>query len=204
MVKGNSSTSSTVGMRKMVNQMIQARLEHKRIVSTTSSIDWLTAGVVSLISTDVAQGDDITQRSGDAIRPIKLTFRIVTNCNITGSMVNRVILFQDNMANGSTPAVTDVLNSANSLSPYKPTTRAENRFKILRDFFVTSVNTATNEKVEMSKNVPLKGVIHYVGTAAAAASAGRNSLYALFISDTQGTAGQKTYVWSYELEYIDA
>jgi hypothetical protein len=191
-------------MRKMVNQMIQARLEHKRIVSTTSSIDWLTAGVVSLISTDVAQGDDITQRSGDAIRPIKLTFRIVTNCNITGSMVNRVILFQDNMANGSTPAVTDVLNSANSLSPYKPTTRAENRFKILRDFFVTSVNTATNEKVEMSKNVPLKGVIHYVGTAAAAASAGRNSLYALFISDTQGTAGQKTYVWSYELEYIDA
>ena len=193
-------------VRKVVKQMLESRLERKVIASTTSAIDWLTAGVVSLVSTDVAQGDDIGNRAGDIIRPKKLVFRLATACNlpIAGSMLNRVIIFQDTMANGSTPAVTDVLNSASNMSPYKPVTLQEHRFKILKDFVVSSVNATDTEKLEFIWNIPMRGSIHYVGATAVAASAGKNSLYALFISDTQGTAGQKTYVWSYQLEYTDA
>jgi len=191
-------------VRKVVKQMLNAQLEHKVLSNATGVIDWTTAGVVSLISTDVAQGDDIGQRSGDLIRPKKLTFRIAIASNAGAAMISRIILFQDTMANGSTPAVTDILNSASNASAYKPTTFQEHRFKVLKDF-VTTTNVLTQiEKREIVVVCPMRGVIHYVGSAAAAASAGKNSMYALFISDIAGTAGQKTYNWSYQLEYTDA
>jgi hypothetical protein len=195
-----------VSVRKVVKNMIDSRVEHKIITSVAPNIDWLTTGVVSLVSTDIAQGDNITERSGDVIRPKMLNFRIAlhTATATTQDIIGRVILFQDSMCNGATPGVTDVLNSASYMAGYKPITRQARRFKILADFTVVSVFGTNTQKLEVTKKIPMIGSIHYLASAAAAASAGRNSVYALFISDTQGTAGQKTYDWTYELVYTDA
>lgn len=189
---------------RRVVQVLNSRIEHKRAVSTTGVIDWTAGGTVSLISTDIAQGDNIGNRSGDVIRPLKFTFRISSFINVAGQILGRVILLQDSMCNGSTPAVLDILNTASVMSPLNPVTRQARRFKILADFMLTNVLTAETQVVEVTRAITMKGSIHYVSTAAAAASAGRNSLYALFIADAAGAANQKTYIWSYDLEYVDA
>jgi hypothetical protein len=189
---------------RQVKQILVSRVEHKNIASTTANIDYSASGVVSLISTDIAQGDDLGNRSGDSIRPLKLTFRICSFVTVDTFQAFRFIVFQDTMSYGATPAVTDVLNSANYLSPFSPLNVQAKRFKILIDHCGQNVDSAANQILEITKVVKMKGVIHYKGTGTGATSAGKNSLYALFINDATGTAGERMYRWSYQLEYMDA
>lgn len=203
MSTSSSRNSSQVSVARRVTQVLNSRLEHKRAVSTSAAIDWTTAGVVSLLSTDVAQGDNIGNRSGDMIRPLRLTFRL-TSAVTTGQVLGRIIVFQDSMCNGSTPAVTDVLETANVLAPLKAVAHQARRFKILNDFHVINILSTQLQVVEVTRTMAMKGAIHYVSSAGSAGSAGRNTIYVLFISDSAGTAGQKFYSWSYDLEYLDA
>lgn len=202
-ISGPTRALPGVKLSREVARVLNARVEHKRAVATTgSNIDWSTTGVVSQLSTDIAQGDNIGQRSGDTIRPQRLIVRLYS----TGSLQvasGRVIIFQDSMANGSTPAVTDVLDSAVYLAPYAAPTRQERRFKILLDQYIVNNPSASNQESVHTFDLRLKGSIHYLGSAAAAASAGRNTIYVLFISRT-ALAGNIVYRWSYDLEYIDA
>lgn len=200
----SSRRSSQVSVAKRVTQVLNSRIEHKRAVSTTTVIDWTSGGTVSVVSTDIAQGDNIGNRSGDVIRPLKLTLRVASFITVAGQILGRVVVLQDSMCNGSTPAVTDILETASVLSPLKAVTHQARRFKILCDTFITNVQTAETQVAEITRIMTMKGSIHYVSTAAVAASAGRNSLFVLFIADAAGAAGQKTYFWSYDLEYLDA
>lgn len=190
---------------RQVRQILVSRVEHKNIASTTSNFDWSATGVVSLLSTDIAQGDNIGNRSGDLIRPLKLTFRLasfITPANT--AQVFRFIVFQDTMAYGSTPAVTDVLDTASYLAPYSPVNVQAKRFKILCDHFGNNVYGGADQFTQVTKVIKMKGTVHYISTAAAAGSAGKNSIYVLFINDTTGAANQRMYKWSYQLEYMDA
>jgi len=189
---------------RQVKQILVSRVEHKNIASTTANIDYVATGVVSLLSTDIAQGDDIGNRSGDTIRPLKLTFRLCSFVTVDTFQAFRFIVFQDTMSYGATPAVTDVLNTASYLSPYSPLNLQAKRFKILIDHIGENVDSAANQIAEITKVVKLKGTIHYKGTGTGATSAGKNSIYVLFINDATGTAGERMYKWSYQLEYMDA
>jgi hypothetical protein len=190
---------------KQVAQILNSRVEHKLATSLTPSfIDWTTAGVVSELSTDVAQGDNIGNRSGDVIRPLNLSFTLQTRCYAAStSNCFRVILFQDTMSSGAAPAVTDILNSASNISKYKPVNWQAKRFKILADFNGTNVGVVDNQETVYTKNIKMRGMVHYVNTATGAASAGKNTIYALFISSAATTISI-SYKWSYLLEYIDA
>jgi hypothetical protein len=190
---------------RQVKQILVSRVEHKNAVATTGNIDWAATGVVSLLSTDIAQGDNIGNRSGDSIRPLKLTFRIASFMNVAATaQVCRFIIFQDNMAYGATPAVTDILDSANYMSPFNPVNAQARRFKILCDHHFTNVTGGSDQATETTKVMKMKGIIHYIATGTGAASAGKNSIYVLFINDTTGAANQRQYRWSYQLEYMDA
>ncbi len=192
-----------VKLSREVARVLNARVEHKRALSTgTSNIDWSTSGVINQISTDIAQGDNIGQRSGDVIRPQRLVVRVfLTGSNST--FVGRVVLFQDTMANGATPAVTDLLDSATYISSYAATTRQERRFKVLADRYISSCASSNNNAVVEVFDLRMKGSIHYLGSASGAASAGRNTLFILFISNAS-SAGAIVYKWSYDLEYTDS
>jgi hypothetical protein len=193
-----------MSVAKQVARILDARVEHKHAASTVGSqIAWATAGVVSLISTDVAQGDAIGQRSGDVIRPKRLVFRMTsTNSLATGLLYGRFIIFQDTQAYGATPAVNDVLESANYLAPHNVVNVQASRFKILHERLFTSVNAVETAIKEFKVVCNLKSTIHYLTPNAGSATAGKNTLYVLFISDSANAA--KTYTWSYDLEYTDA
>nr|WRQ64688.1 structural protein [Riboviria sp.] len=199
-IKRNAGAPVTA---KQVKQMLVSRVEHKIAASTTNTISWSASGVVSLLSTDIAQGDNIGNRSGDSIRPLRLTIRVSSTVT-TGAapIITRFIVFQDTMANGSTPLVTDVLQTADYLSPYSPVTLQAKRFKILCDQYGTNVDGGSNKVTEVTKSFKMKGVVQYLSGSSGAAAAGKNSIYVLFINDF--TAVNSIYKWSYQLEYMDA
>nr|WRQ64680.1 structural protein [Riboviria sp.] len=183
--------------------MLVSRVEHKIATSTTSGISWSASGVVSLLSTDISQGDNIDNRNGDTIRPLQLTFRMSSFVPAGNApYVHRFIVFQDTMARGSTPSVTDVLQTADYMSPYSAINLQAKRFKILCDQYGTNVDGGSNQATEVTKSFKMKGVIQYLSGSSGAAAAGRNSIYILFINDT--TAATSFYKWSYQLEYMDA
>jgi hypothetical protein len=199
-----SMRPATKSVSKQVVQILNSRIERKLVTGATAGIDWSATGTVSEISTDIAQGDNINNRSGDVIRPIRLNFTIISRCIVAAaSNVFRVILFQDTMANGAAPLVTDVLNTAVNYSQYKPINQQSKRFKILADFGGVNVNLANNQESILHKSVKLRGTTHYVGTSAGSTVAGKNSIYVLFISSNI-TAGSINYRWSYSLEFTDA
>lgn len=204
-LKSRRGASGSQTVAKQVRQILASRVEHKNAVGLTNNIDWSSSGVVSLLSTDIAQGDNIGNRSGDSIRPLKLTFRITSFNTVNGAArIFRFIVFQDTMSYGSTPIVTDVLATADYMSPFNAPNQQAKRFKILCDHYGANVFSAADQVVEITKVIKMKGVIQYISTAAAAASAGKNTIYVLFINDSTGAANQYMYKWSYQLEYLDA
>lgn len=205
MVKRIAKRQRNPSLKLMVRNMMESRLEHKRTTAVGVYADLATAGVVNTISMAVAQGDDIGNRAGDLIRPRNLRIRAEfrNSQGVFSSFTARVIIFQDTMCNGSTPAVTDLLSTASPLSGWNPTTKQASRFKVLYDRVVTPVAQTDKELVYVTADITMGGVIHYLGGTAAAGSQGRGSLFALFIADT-ALANTYQFAWSYDFVYTDA
>lgn len=144
------------------------------------------SGTVISFST-MAQGLDYAQnRIGDSIKlqRIEMRFRITMTAVATRTQ-GRVIVFRDLDGYGTAPAVTDVLETADVLSPTKYLNTA--RFSILYDeLFALSQNGDSCEVGVIS--MPHEGHIKYLGTTAAAASNGKGSLYFLIISNETTTS----------------
>ena len=197
--------SKPKAVRQQIKSILDSRVEHKRISATGALSDLASAGIVNAISVAVAQGDDISNRSGDIIRPVKLVVRIqftTGNATATQQYLGRYIVFQDRFANGATPAVTDILTTAVPLSGYNVVNRQAKRFKILADSDVAMVGSTNMANKFIELNFPMKGSIHYL-TTTGTASQGSNSLFVLFITNNV-SAGVFQYAWSYDFEYTDA
>nr|WRQ64689.1 structural protein [Riboviria sp.] len=204
MAGGNAKVKHNKDVKQVVKSMLSARVEHKRAVALGAAVDLPTAGVIHLVSA-IAQGDDIGNRSGDMIRPVRLKIRVqfaqlAANFN---SFSGRVIIFQDMTQGGAVATVGSVLDSASPLSAFTSVWRAENRFKILYDREESLVGQTPRALVNFHVSLPMKGVIRYIGTSAAIGSCGRGNIFALFITNA-AAAGANQYAWSYELEYTDA
>lgn len=217
MANGNLQKGSRINMRgasvqngrgsvvKVVRSVLDSRIEHKRITAVGALADLATAGVVNTISMAVTQGDGIGNRSGNVIRPVSLKIRVQMG-QLAGnydSFVARFIIFQDTMCNGSTPAVTDLLSSADPLSGYEPETRQARRFKVLHDRTLTLTGQTKNNRRYLSVDLPMKGAIHYLASTGAATDQGKNSIFALFITSAAAAGGNR-YGWSYDFEFTDA
>jgi hypothetical protein len=148
--------------------------------------------------TPIAQDDSVNGRTGDVIRPNLLELRITAQ-NITNLDYYRVIVFKDNMNQGSAPAVTDVLNTADYNSAYAYiNVEQQKRFTILTDKTMGLNPNGNNAKV-LTKKIRLLGTTHYVGTTNGVASAGKNTYFAIFINAAAG-GGQN---FNARLNYTD-
>lgn len=185
-----------VGNRAIRRALAQT-LEHKRfaLVNTTNSN--ATAGIVINLTNGIVQGDDVNQRSGDQIR-IRSHRLVVRASAITVSQTFRFIWFRDNMNRGTTPAVTEVLNTANFMSQYSPAPLQQKRFTILKDV-VVNCNLAGESIKSRTFEVPGMPVF-YNGATAVAASNGPGALFLLEIGDSL----TGLYDFSYEPVYTDA
>lgn len=155
-----------------------------------------TVGTVVNLTNGIVQGDDVSQRSGDKIKLVTNKFHFRSTALLT-SQSFRVIIFRDNMNRGTTPAVTEVLNSANFMVMYNPVTMLQGRFKIVKD-----VTLDCNVNGEAIKHFYLtwKGApCFYNGATAGAASNGPGALFFLMI----GEAGSGLFDYSYEAQYLD-
>jgi len=159
----------------------------------------LTGGLCNAI----VQGDGDNNREGNIIHIKRLKF-LFTAFDSVPSLV-RVIVFVDRQANGSTPTVTDVLDSASYLAQYSELNvvgHGGSRFTILWDHTWT-VNpqiaaTATYGST-FAKDFTMKMPVTYIANAGTAADVSKNNIWLLSISST--TTG--VYQYSSSLVYTD-
>ncbi len=188
---------------RAVKDVLSSRAEHKRITATNAYADLSTAGAVSSPLQAIGQGDDINARTGDQILVERMKFRVTFQLNAANFSfyTARVIVVSDTLNNGSIPAVTDILATADVLSGYSQTAAQQHRFKVLIDQRVSLVGQTTTAVVNYDKDMKLNKRVYY-NAASGATSHGRNAIFILFIADT-ASAGVNRFKWSHETTYTD-
>lgn len=151
----------------------------------------------------ITQGDGDNQREGNVIHIKKLSF-LFTAFDTVPSLV-RVIVFIDRQSNGSTPTVTDVLDSASYLSQFSELTvvgHGGTRFSILMDKTWTinpQITATAGYGAHITKTFKLKMPVTYIANAGTAGDVSKNNIWLLSISST--TTG--VYQYSSSLVYTD-
>jgi len=177
-------------LRTLVNSEV-----HKLDGTETNAIT--SSGAVVHLS-GIAQGDTVSGRTGNSVLTKYLSYRhiIVINASATTTHI-RVIIFRDNQqVSDTSPAVTDVLNTASCTSFLNAANAG--RFQILSDKFIRLAAQGPQsvfQKVNLNENKHIR----FNGTSGSDVQKG--GLYALFLSD-QGTntAGQE---FRWRLAYHD-
>lgn len=128
----------------------------------------------------IAQGLDYTNRVGDSIKMqnIYCGYRWQIGASATKTFV-RTMLVRDLDGYGTPPTTTDILESADVLSPKKYLNT--DRFSVLYDEVETLTSVAETATVSRYFT-PHEGHVKYLGTASATASNGKGSMYLLFLS----------------------
>jgi hypothetical protein len=182
-----------------VQRMFVRSLEHKVNLLSQASTTITNTGALSSLTSVIAQGDDINQRSGDqiTIRKFTINFRFGA---VTTNQTCRFIVVRDMMNQGAAPAVTDVLAAALYRSEYNPTLVVQQkRFLVVHDEFIDSnLNGETLQTRVVVRNSPNK--VFYNGAAAAGTSNGKGSYWILVIGD----AITGLYEYTSQIWYTDA
>lgn len=168
---------------------------------------YTTTGTVALLSA-VAQGDDITNRTGRSIRLTHFNYRIrvLRGAGATQSAWVRQIIFADmnavDSAAGALPAVVDVLATAN-IDSFRAMAYDQGRFKVISD--VTRIIGVPGDRDNFFYDgswSPEAHHIDYVGTTGNQAAAGKGNLYILFIAD-QVASNAMTIGYSTRIKFVD-
>lgn len=174
---------TAVGLNE-IRKLINIETKFLDVVQVSTNIG-TTASVFSISS--IAQGLTSTTRVGDSLRiqHIEVKGRINVNPLASNSLA-RVLIFRDLDGYGTAPTGADVLelDAAVSapLSPYK--FRNLQRFSVLYDeLFEVQGTVQGTAGIPFAFDSSHQGHILYLGTAAAAASNGKGSLYVLCVSD---------------------
>lgn len=162
--------------------------KHVHDVALTSAIS--STGTVTSIS-GVAQSDDISGRTGRSVlaKSIQLKTTIASHASATGSRV-RTIIFVDNMNQGSTPSVTDILADDGNPESMRNVLTEQGRFRVLYDQ-IHRLDNVSNKQATIDKYIKLNHHIFYEGTAAA--NVGKGSIWLLRVSnEATNTVSQNT------------
>ncbi len=154
----------------------------------TNSLTASTAGAVQLL-TNIAQGDDITQRDGDSIKvqSTKITGYIRRDSASTSSEAIRILLIRDMMNAGTTIAGSDIIQAASTV--YAPVSQynfingnqLQNRFSILYDevFTVDANNPMALFNYESKHDYH----VFFRGTGSAFADAAAGAVFLMVLTD---------------------
>jgi len=113
----------------------RGRDELKFIDNSATAQATSAAGIIALLN-GITQGADFNNRIGRKVTMKSLLLKVsVGLLSTTSSLggVHRFLVVYDAQTNGATPAITDVLATANYLSPMNLNNR--DRFKVLMDFY---------------------------------------------------------------------
>ena len=157
------------------------------------------AGVINTLSF-IDQGSDDNERDGNKIRAKSFLFRAYGEHDSAGepAQLIRVIIFRDNMQRGAVPAVTDVLETANVLSPLNKD--GDGRFTVLHDRMITV--TSDKSQAFTKKYRAIDFHLNYTGTTGIAANMGPGNIYLLAVSN-EPSANYPDLVFNFRLRYID-
>ncbi|AAA69584.1 coat protein [Satellite tobacco necrosis virus 2] len=197
MTKRQSKQSNRKSVASQVRSIVESMAEQKRFAFLTNTNTVTTAGTVINLSNNIVQGDDLVNRTGDQIKTIHQT--LLTRCTgITNSQSFRFIWFRDNTNRGTTPAVTEVLDSASITSQYNPTTFQQKRFTVFQDFMLDTsiVGRVIVHRTAVDKK---RRAIFYNGAASVAASNGPGATFVLVI----GSHATGQYDVTAEIVYLD-
>mgnify|MGYP002259897316 CR=1 FL=1 len=129
----------------------------------------------------IAQGDTANTRNGNSIKLVSNLLRYDIMLGTTGGGIDepesvRMMVVMDTQNNGSTPAITDILEGNGGV--YNPLERDQNagRFTVLMDR-VHSLNPNGKQSVFSKCYNKLNTHMKFNGTDATAASQGRNAMY---------------------------
>ncbi len=177
-------------------------LEHKRYSPTTNGgSNFTTAGFVGALTSPIAQGDAINNRSGDQItvKTLRIRFNAFSLVAATSSAY-RVIVFRDQMQQGALPAVTDVLQNADYLSPYNFANLQQKRFVVLFDEVKAVVGATNFQEVQTDKTYAQNVKVHYLDGTGNVSGGGKNQYFILVIA----SAANGSFVYRPEVVYTDA
>lgn len=192
----------SVVQKKQVKRLITGVQEIKAINSTVNgSPD--AAGVISRIQTP-AQGDGLSERSGDQILLKALQFRLsVIGADTTNKI--RIVIFrwsQDNSIGANVPTVTGILQNLDVMSFYNYTSYKNDRMTVLYDRTVSTTFTDANQVIVLhtlyGKKLGKK-ILEFN----AASTLGTNQIYMLLISDSVA-ATHPSVTGFMQLRYTDS
>ncbi len=183
---------------RQIRQVLENTAETKRLqfIDNTNLIS--NTGTVVNISNNIVQGDDISTRTGNQVRALRQWLYVRFTALVT-SQSARIIWFKDNTNRGTTPAVTELLQSATITSPYAPASMQQRRFTIFKDFTL-DCNIAGEAIKSREFHHVKRHMIYYNGAAAVATANGPGATFLLIIgndSSGQWDAGA-------EIQYLDA
>jgi hypothetical protein len=179
---------------------------------TAGAVVTTTATIVNL--TNIAQGNDYNNRSGDSILGQALEFRARVTGNSAGPMQNlRLLVVVDRENHGVDPVIGDVLQGATSpfLAPMLAT--AANRFEVLFDEYVVLTNAvglaATGTSTDyVPDTIILRPLIRkwnkhikYTSSAGADASNWENAIFLMAISSSASNGPNLAY--HFRLHFTD-
>nr|QKI29017.1 Cap [Kummerowia striata CRESS virus] len=188
----------------------RGRNELKVCDNPAGSGSFATAGIVVLLN-GIAQGTDYTNRIGRKVMLKSWLFRISVVPKNTASApygdICRIMLLYDCQTNAATPAVTDILNSADYNAPMNLNNR--DRFKVLADKYVTiasfnyaagalTTGSPTPKQTKIYKKMNYEEI--FGGTGSTVGSINTGGLFVLFISLT----GNTTYLYDSRVRFYDA
>lgn len=173
---------------RSVAQVVKSILESQRetkFQSETVAATLAVNGTVYDLTQNIAEGDSSTTRDGLQINMAKLKIRFEALLNTAASTdFVRLLIFQDTQSNGVAPTVAELLVSADPNAMLNNLVLVQKRFKILLDKTWSMVTGSATRAIQFTRDINMKGVkISYLGGTDATAANGKNSCWALVISD---------------------
>ena len=161
-----------MGLKKLIN--VERKFHDVDIADTPTS-----SGTVLNLS-NIAQGDDSDDRTGNSIKAVSLTGRWSAEMHASATFTTfRMIIFRDNEQNGSDPTPANVLEQVSTRGNLNKDSYG--RFTVLRDWYIGLHADARDAHVAKFYK-ELNHHIYYSGTTATDASNRKGALYVLMLS----------------------
>lgn len=178
-----------------IQEFKRTRTQLREIKNVSATLPTFTSstGDIQLVN-GIAQGDTESTRDGRYILPQKLLFNLWLSYNAGTSDINfRVLCVVDTMPTGSTPAITDVLETAEAASHYNLDNAS--RFRICFDklYFLPREDTSTlrtrvyHESCDVSKC----GTVAYSDNGGTVSSIVKNACYLIYVGFGPSSAGNR-------------
>lgn len=169
----------------------------KHMLDTTGTgVSITQAGTVTALSA-IPQGDTIDSRNGNSVLAKTLFGRIelLFNTSATATFIRFVVIVDNQQVSDSPPAITDVLEAANTRAPLNKNTKG--RYSVLLD---KTYQLENNTKLIADKfNIPLDFHIKFNGTTGADIQ--KNGIYHFILSNEPTDQPLYSYYW--RLSYHD-